>query len=185
MTDKDRWTPTHIALLTRVYREHLYGATMEAFEMTLRDIARRCGVRVSTVEDWITGAKKPTDRHLEVLIDLAVEEGFSDELAVVFELWGKDRGELVSRGPVGKAVWGLWSWIESFSTSARVKKLRRETDVNSGNGTPQEGTPIPIHEDWELKRKLGSRFSLSLDDYRLQIWKRRWQEGGTPFRRGQ
>jgi len=139
--------PEHIALFARLYREHLYGATWDAFFQTLRDIARRCRVRASTVEDWITGTKKPTDQHLEVLIDLAVEEGFSDKLAVMFELWGKERGELVSRGPVGKAIWRLRSWIGSFSTSARVKKLKRETIVNSENGTPQEGTPIPIHED--------------------------------------
>jgi len=153
VTDKVRFhcSPEQIVLFAglfaRLYREHLYGATMEAFEMTLRDIARRCRVRASTVEDWITGEKKPTDRHLEVQINLAVEEGFSDKLAVMFELWGKPRQELVSRGPAGRAVWRLRSWIGSFSTSARVKKLRRETDVNSENGTPWEGTPIPIHED--------------------------------------
>ena len=134
--------PEHIALFARLYREHLYGATMEAFEMTLRDIARRCRVRASTVDDWIVGTKKPTDRHLEVLINLAVEEGFSDKLAVVFELWRKPRKELVSRGPAGRAIWRLWSWIESFNTRARVKKLRRETTVNSENGTSKEGTPL-------------------------------------------
>jgi len=85
------WKPVHTALFLRLYREHLYGATWEDYFQTLRDIARRCRVRASTVEDWITGEKKPTDRHLEVLIDLAVEEGFSDKLAVVFELWGKKR----------------------------------------------------------------------------------------------
>jgi len=141
------WKAVHTPLFLRLYREHLYGATMEAFEMTLRDIARRRRVRASTVEDWITGTRKPTERHLEVLIDLAVEEGFSDELAVMFELWGKPRRELVSRGTIGKAIWRLWSWIESFNTRARVKKLRRETTVNSENGTAREGTPIPIHED--------------------------------------
>ena len=139
--------PEHIGLFARLYREHLYGAAWEDYFQTLRDIARRCRVRASTVDDWITGTKKPTDRHLEVLINLAVEEGFSDELAVTFELWGKPRRELVSRGPAGRAIWRLRSWIESFSTSARVKKLRRETTVNSENGTPQEGTPVPIHED--------------------------------------
>ena len=145
MTDELQlhWRPVHTALFARLYREHLYGATMEAFEMTLRDIARRCRVRASTVEDWITGTKKPTDRHLEVLIELAVEEGFSDKLAVMFELWGKERGELVSRGPVGKAIWRLWSWIESFNTRARVKKLRRETTVNSENGTSKGNTLTP------------------------------------------
>ena len=139
--------PEHIGLFARLYREHLYGAGWGDHEMTLRDIARRCGVRASTVDDWITGRKRPTDQHLEVLIDLAVEEGFSDKLAVMIELWGKPRKELVSRGPAGRAIWRLRSWIESFSTSARVKKLKRETIVNSENGTPQEGTPIPIHED--------------------------------------
>jgi len=146
LTDDLHWKPVHTALFARLYREHLYGATMEAFEMTLRDIARRCRVRASTVEDWITGEKKPTERHLEVLIGLAVEEGFSDKLAVMFELWGKPRGELVSRGPIGKAIWRLWSWIESFNTRARAKKLRRETIVNSENGTPQEGTLAPTQQ---------------------------------------
>jgi len=137
------WKPDHTALFARLYREHLYGAAWEDYFQTLRDIARRCRVRASTVEDWITGEKKPTDRHLQVLIDLAVEEGFSDELAVVFELWGKPRKELVSRGPAGRAIWRLRSWIESFNTRARVKKLSWETTVNSEDGTVQEGTLTP------------------------------------------
>jgi len=141
------WKPVHTALFLRLYREHLYGATMEAFEMTLRDIARECRVRASTVEEWIVGTKKPTDRHLEVLINLAVEEGFSDKLAVMIELWGKPRQELVSRGPAGRAVWRLRSWIESFGRKVYVKETKKVAIGNASEATVQEGTPIPIHED--------------------------------------
>jgi len=153
VTDKVRFhcSPEQIVLFAglfaRLYREQLYGAAWEDYFQTLRDIARRCRVRASTVEDWIVGTRRPTDQHLEVLIDLAVEEGFSDKLAVMIELWGKPRKELASRGPAGRAIWRLRSWIGSFGRKVYVKETKRVTIGNANEGTVQEGTPIPIQED--------------------------------------
>lgn len=144
MTDKVRFhcRPEHIGLFARLYREHLYGATIEAFEMTLRDIARRCRVRASTVEDWITGEKIPTGQQIQTLIDIAVEEGFIDKLAAVFQ-WLKQGGlRLVFRRLYGTRDGDFLAGLCSLRGKRKVVKVKAGGNLA---GTEEEpgGTHAP------------------------------------------
>ena len=144
MTDdlSSYWKPGHTALFLRLYREHLHGWTWGAYERTIRDIASRCGARRSTVDDWVTGEKIPTGQQIQTLMDIAVEEGFIDKLAAVFQ-WLKQGGpRLVFRRLYGTREGDFLAGLCSLRGKRKVVKVK-EGGNSAGIEEEPGGHPCP------------------------------------------
>jgi hypothetical protein len=141
------WKGMHTALFCNLYRVRLYGGTQEDYEQTRWDIARRCGVRRSTVDGWVGGGKKPSGRQIQTLIDIAVDEGFIDELVEVFERLKRGGLRLVFRGLYGTRDGDFVASLCSFAgrcayRQALIKAAEEAKRGKEGTRSPTQGQPV-------------------------------------------